>query len=608
MTANGDYPTNIPNTTLTDHAGTYYWFASYSGDENNGPAETGCSDETEKVVVEKATPGLATQVSSATVTVGASISDAATLTGLISPSGGTVTFDLYKGADCSAPNKIGATLQATDNPVTANGTFHSPSVDTTTTGAGAYHWIAHYSGDANNNAANGACLDTNENTTVNKATPGLATQVSAATLTVGAQISDAATLTGLVSPSGGTVTFDLYKGTDCSAPNKIGATLAATDNPVTANGTFHSPSVDTTTTGAGAYHWIAHYSGDANNNAANGACLDTNENTTVNKATPGLATQVSSATLTVGASISDAATLTGLVSPSGGTVTFDLYKGTDCSAPNKVGATLAATDNPVTANGTFHSPSVDTTTTGAGAYHWIAHYSGDANNNAANGACLDTNENTTVEKKTPTLATQVSSATVTVGAQISDAATLTGLSAPAAARSPSTSTRAPTARPPTRSAPPWQRPTTRSVPTAPSTRRASTPPPPAPAPITGSPTTQAMPITTPPTAPASTPTRTRPSTKPAPASPPRSRRDGHRRRLHLRCRHPHRADQPQRRHGHFRPLQGHRLLGPQQDRRHPAGHRQPGRSQRHLPLAERRHHDHRRRRLPLDRPLLRRCQ
>ena len=260
-------------------------------------------------------PGLATQVSAATVTVGASISDAATLTGLISPSGGTITFDLYKGADCSAPNKVGATLNATDNPVGANGTFHSPTVDTTTTGAGSYHWIAHYSGDANNNAANGACLDTNENTTVNKATPGLATQVSAATVTVGASISDAATLTGLVSPSGGTVTFDLYKGTDCSAPNKVGATLNATDNPVAANGTFHSPTVDTTTTGAGSYHWIAHYSGDANNNAANGACLDTNENTTVNKATPGLATQVCAATVTVGASISDAATLTGLDQP-----------------------------------------------------------------------------------------------------------------------------------------------------------------------------------------------------------------------------------------------------------------------------------------------------
>ena len=254
------------------------------------------------------------------------------------------------------------------------GTFHSPSVDTTTSGAGAYHWIAHYSGDANNEKADGACLATNENTTVNKAGPGLATQVNAATATVGASISDAATLTGLISPSGGTVTFDLYKGADCSAANKVGATLNATDNPVAANGTFHSPSVDTTTSGAG-YHWIAHYSGDANNQKADGACLATNENTTVNKAGPGLATQVNAATATVGASISDAATLTGLISPSGGTVTFDLYKGADCSAANKVGATLNATDNPVAANGTFHSPSVDTTTSGAGAYHWIAHSS-----------------------------------------------------------------------------------------------------------------------------------------------------------------------------------------------------------------------------------------
>ena len=46
-------------------------------------------------------------------------------------------------------------------------------------------------------------------------------------------------------------------------------------------------------------------------------------------------------------------------------------------------------------------------------------------------------------------------------------------------------------------------------------------------------------------------------------------RHGHRRRLDLRRRHPLGPRRPQRRHGHFRPLQGHRLLGPQQGRRHP---------------------------------------
>ena len=56
VNGNGKYSTNVPNTTLTDHPGTYYWFAKYSGDDNNSAVQTGCSDEEEQVVVNKATP------------------------------------------------------------------------------------------------------------------------------------------------------------------------------------------------------------------------------------------------------------------------------------------------------------------------------------------------------------------------------------------------------------------------------------------------------------------------------------------------------------------------------------------------------------------------
>ena len=55
----------------------------------------------------------------------------------------------------------------------------------------------------------------------------------------------------------------------------------------------------------------------------------------------------------------------------------------------------------MTGNGHYTSQNFDTTNSGAGPYHWIAHYSGDANNNAVSGACFDNGENTTVEKATP---------------------------------------------------------------------------------------------------------------------------------------------------------------------------------------------------------------
>jgi hypothetical protein len=332
-----------------------------------------------------------------------------------------VTFELFKGTNCDPANKVGSTLSATPASVTANGTFTSQNYDTTTSGAGSYHWIAHYSGDANNKAADGACLDNGENTTVEKFTPTLSTSATQSAV-VGQNISDVATLSGLVSPTGaGAVTFDVYKGADCSG-TKL-ATLSATPASVTANGTFTSQNFDTTNSGAGAYHWIAHYSGDANNKAADGACLANGENTTVEKATPGLSTNATQSA-TVGQSIQDVATLSGLVKATGaGAVTFDLYKGTDCSGTKL--ATLSATPASVTANGNFTSQSFDTTTSGAGSYHWIAHYSGDANNKAADGACLADNENTAVGKITPALATTAGPGT-TLGGRVTDTAHLSG--------------------------------------------------------------------------------------------------------------------------------------------------------------------------------------
>ena len=46
-------------------------------------------------------------------------------------------------------------------------------------GAGTYHWIAHFSGDANNNAAAARCDDENETTVVEEASPEIETEATA---------------------------------------------------------------------------------------------------------------------------------------------------------------------------------------------------------------------------------------------------------------------------------------------------------------------------------------------------------------------------------------------------------------------------------------------
>ena len=87
----------------------------------------------------------------ATATVGQNISDKATLSGLVNPTGtGTVTFDIYKGADCSGAKLNAQPIAATPATVSANGDYTSANFNTAATGAGTYHWIAHFSGDANN--------------------------------------------------------------------------------------------------------------------------------------------------------------------------------------------------------------------------------------------------------------------------------------------------------------------------------------------------------------------------------------------------------------------------------------------------------------------------
>ena len=69
-----------------DTVGTYYWLASYSGDDNNAPSTSTCGDETE--AVEQATTGLTTSLSvgeqsggSVTVQPDTAVTDTATLTG-----------------------------------------------------------------------------------------------------------------------------------------------------------------------------------------------------------------------------------------------------------------------------------------------------------------------------------------------------------------------------------------------------------------------------------------------------------------------------------------------------------------------------------------------
>ena len=141
-------------------AGSYYWIASYSGDANNGAVSGNCGDTGEVSTVNPNTPGIVTSATASAI-VGGSIQDTATVTG--SNPTGTVTFNLYDNASCTAPAVFTDTETLTSGAATSK-SYSPPS-------AGSYYWIASYSGDTNNKPVSGKCGDNGEISTVSS--PGI---------------------------------------------------------------------------------------------------------------------------------------------------------------------------------------------------------------------------------------------------------------------------------------------------------------------------------------------------------------------------------------------------------------------------------------------------
>jgi hypothetical protein len=329
------------------------------------------------------------------VTIGASISDTAHLTGATANAGGTITFRAYSNTTCTTLVFTSAAI-----PVSGPGDYNSGPF--TPTAVGTYYWIASYTGDLNNAPSATACGDANESSVVNKKQPSITTTLSASSITVGGSAHDSATLTGATADAGGTVTYTVYTDNACSQ----GARDAGTKT-VTAGVVPDSNSLQFNTVGT--FYWQAVYSGDAKNEGATSVC--TTETLVVNKAQPGIVTQASGP-VTIGTAIHDTATLSGGVSPTG-SITFKAYSDLNCSTE------VFSSTVPVNGNGNYGSG--DFTPTAAGTYFWTASYSGDANNEAVATACGDANESSVVGKAPSSVDTAQKlrpqdSATVSAGA------------------------------------------------------------------------------------------------------------------------------------------------------------------------------------------------
>ena len=140
-------------------AGTYWWYASYSGDlsANQSSAST-CGSGMASTVVGNATPNLTVSASNATL-AGSAMSAGSitsTLSGATGGAGGTITYTVF-GPQATAPTTCtsGGTTVGTAT-VSGNGTYN-PSASFTPSSAGTYWWYASYGGDSNNSTANSGC-------------------------------------------------------------------------------------------------------------------------------------------------------------------------------------------------------------------------------------------------------------------------------------------------------------------------------------------------------------------------------------------------------------------------------------------------------------------
>jgi hypothetical protein len=158
VTVSGDAGYSPPDGWAPTAVGKYWWYASYSGDDNNGPAASECGPDMPATVVRPANPSLNLSVP-ADGTVAGEL-DASSIHSLLDsgfPPGGTVTLKVF-GPQPTAPTDCSPGGTMVGSPVAVSGNdSYSPSSGYRPAAVGEYWWYASYSGDDNNNPQTSLC-------------------------------------------------------------------------------------------------------------------------------------------------------------------------------------------------------------------------------------------------------------------------------------------------------------------------------------------------------------------------------------------------------------------------------------------------------------------
>jgi hypothetical protein len=137
---------------VTLPVGTYYWQASYAGDEANHSSTSTCGSEIETVTAPVTTELTGEEQSGGEIEVAEKgpVSEKTVLHGEhASTATGTVKYSIYSDGQCKDFAAKGGEVTVKNGIV--------PASEEEALSAGNYYWVAEYSGDANNPAAKSAC-------------------------------------------------------------------------------------------------------------------------------------------------------------------------------------------------------------------------------------------------------------------------------------------------------------------------------------------------------------------------------------------------------------------------------------------------------------------
>jgi hypothetical protein len=401
-------------------AGTWCFAAVYSGDSNYGVSSDESSDEC--FAVTQATSTTSTSPVEASILLGGSDTDSATVTGSVSGVDPTGTVSFYECGPDSSP--VGCTTGTQFDTETLSGTSDPGTVTSasfTPDATGTWCFGAVYSGDPNYSTSSDESTD--ECFTVTVASSSTTTTPTSSTIVLGATDTDSATVTGSISGTDPTGSVSFYAcGPDSSAQSCTPSGSPFSTVPL---GGVSNP--DTVTSGAftptGSGHWCfaALYSGDSN--YATSSDTLTAECFTVTVATPTLTSAPSGSQIAVGSSDTDYVTVAGNTAGGAPTGTLLFYECGPTTTPvactsklNKVGTGAVTLTPGANDQSTAHSAALTVAQGNPGYFCFGVYYSGSTEyatgSDTSTTECFDAISQPEITSFTPT--SGKSGATVTI--------------------------------------------------------------------------------------------------------------------------------------------------------------------------------------------------